>query len=86
VDLFVQVARFSDGARRITHVTECVGMEEDVVTTQDIFLFQKLGLTHDNRVTGRFISTGVRPRFAEKILACGMFLPQEMFECTVAVN
>jgi pilus assembly protein CpaF len=86
VDVFVQVARFSDGARRITHITECVGMEEDVVTTQDIFLFQKLGLTHDNRVTGRFVSTGVRPRFAEKILACGMFLPQEMFECSVAVN
>jgi len=86
VDIFVQVARFSDGARRITHITECVGMEEDVVTTQDIFLFHKLGLTHDNKVIGRFVPTGVRPRFAEKILACGMMLPQELFEGSVSVN
>jgi pilus assembly protein CpaF len=86
VNLFVQVARFSDGARRITHITECVGMEEDIVTTQDIFLFNKLGLTEEGKVTGRFVSTGVRPRFAEKIQACGMSLPQEMFETTVTVN
>ncbi len=86
VDVFVQVARFSDGARRITHITECVGMEEDIVTTQDIFLFQKLGLTSENRVIGQFTATGVRPKFAEKIQACGMYLPMEMFEGTVAVN
>ena len=61
-------------------------MEEDIVSTQDIFLFKKLGLTSDNRVTGQFIATGVRPKFAEKLLACGMFLPREMFEGSVTVN
>ena len=86
VDLFVQVARFSDGSRRITHITECVGMEGDIVSTQDIFLFEKCGLTDEGKVRGRFHATGVRPKFSEKIVACGMNLPQEMFESQVTVN
>ena len=86
VDLFVQVARFSDGSRRLTHVTECVGLEGDVVSTQDIFLFEKHGVTDEGKVRGRFTATGVRPKFSEKIVACGMHLPQQMFESSVAVN
>lgn len=86
VDLFVQVARFSDGSRRITYVTECEGMEGDVVTMQDIFLFEKLGLTEDGRVKGRFKATGVRPKFYEKIRASGMTLPASVFEQVVGVN
>jgi pilus assembly protein CpaF len=86
IDLFVQVARFSDGSRRLTYVTECEGMEGDVVTMQDIFLFEKLGLTEDGKVKGRFKATGVRPKFYEKIRASGMNLPASVFEQVVGVN
>jgi pilus assembly protein CpaF len=86
IDLFVQVARFSDGSRRITYVTECEGMEGDVVTMQDIFLFEKLGLTEEGKVKGRFKATGVRPKFYEKIRASGMNLPASVFEQVVGVN
>jgi pilus assembly protein CpaF len=86
VDLFVQVARFSDGSRRLTHVTECEGMEGDAVTMQDIFLFEKLGITEDGKVKGRFKATGVRPKFYEKIRAAGMTLATSVFEQVVDVN
>jgi pilus assembly protein CpaF len=86
VDLFVQVARFSDGSRRLTHVTECEGMEGDAVTMQDIFLFEKLGITEDGKVKGRFKATGVRPKFYEKIRAAGMTLSTSVFEQVVNVN
>jgi pilus assembly protein CpaF len=86
VDLFVQVARFSDGSRRITHVTECVGMEGDQVTLQDIFLFEKRGLTEDNKVRGAFRATGVRPKFCERLQACGIQVPLEIFQSCLEVN
>src|SRR5688500_14587684 len=69
VDLFVQIARFSDGTRRISHVTECVGMEGELVTMQDIFVFEKTGLSEQGRVTGRFRATGIRPKFYERMRA-----------------
>src|SRR5213083_919744 len=69
VDMFVQVSRFSDGSRRITHITECVGMEGDLITMQDIFVFEKTGLTESGRVTGRFRATGIRPKFYERLRA-----------------
>jgi pilus assembly protein CpaF len=86
VDLFIQVSRFSDGSRRITYVTECEGMEGDVVTMQDIFTFEKLGLTEDGKVKGRFKPSGVRPKFYEKIRASGMTLSTSIFEQIVGVN
>src|SRR6266487_4199691 len=58
VNLFVQVSRFSDGTRRITHITEVVGMEQDVITLQDVFLFEKTGLKENGKVMGRFRATG----------------------------
>src|SRR5213083_254802 len=72
VDMFVQVSRFSDGSRRITHITECVGMEGDLITMQDIFVFEKTGLTESGRVTGRFRATGIRPKFYERLRASGI--------------
>ena len=69
IDMFVQVSRFSDGTRRITHITECVGMEGDLITMQDIFVFEKTGLTETGRVTGRFRATGIRPKFYERLRA-----------------
>jgi len=86
VDLFVQVARFSDGSRRVTHITECVGMEGDMATTQDIFLFEKTGITPDGRVTGRFRATGIRPKFYEKLRTAGFVLPATMFQTVVELS
>src|SRR2546421_2651219 len=86
VDLFVQVARFSDGSRRITHITECVGMEGDLITMQDIFVFEKTGLTQSGRVTGRFRATGIRPKFYERLRASGMQVPASIFQTVVEIS
>jgi pilus assembly protein CpaF len=86
VDLFVQVARFSDGSRRITHITEVVGMEQDIITLQDIFLFEKTGLTESGRVLGRFRATGIRPKFYDRLRACGISLPVQLFQTVVEIN
>jgi pilus assembly protein CpaF len=86
VDLFVQIARMSDGSRRITHITECVGMEGELITTQDIFLFERLGLTAENKVKGRFRPTGVRPKFDERLRSSGIQLPPSLFQTVVEVN
>ena len=86
VDLFVQTSRFSDGARRITHITEVVGMEQDVITLQDVFLFEKTGLTEQGKVKGRFRATGIRPKFYERLKQCGIVLPTQMFQTVVEIN
>jgi pilus assembly protein CpaF len=86
VDLFVHLARLSDGSRRVTHITECVGMEGDQVTLQDIFVFEKTGLTSDLRVRGRFRPTGIRPKFAERLHASGIDLPASLFRTIVEIN
>ena len=86
VDLFLQVGRFSDGSRRVTHVTECVGMEQDVITLQDIFLFEKTGITESGRVLGRFRATGIRPKFYDRFKASGINLPPHLFQTVVEIN
>ncbi len=86
VDLVVQVARMSDGSRRVTSVTEVTGMEGEVVTLQDLFVFEKRGVSQEGRVVGRFAATGIRPKFYEKLLAAGIRLPMEMFESVEEVN
>jgi pilus assembly protein CpaF len=80
VTLVLQVARFNDGSRRLTHVTEITGMEGEVVSMQDIFLFEKQGISAEGRVLGTFTATGIRPRFEEKMRAAGMALPATFFE------
>ncbi|MBL8216915.1 MAG: CpaF family protein [Bryobacterales bacterium] len=80
VHLFVQASRFSDGSRRVTNVTEVTGMEGEVVTLQDIFVFEKRGLTPEGRVVGRFAATGIRPKFYEKLLAAGIRLRPDLFD------
>jgi pilus assembly protein CpaF len=86
VDLFVQISRLSDGSRRVTHMTECVGMEGDQVTTQDIFVFERSGISKDGRVMGRFRATGVRPKFSERLKAAGLDLPASLFQSSVDVK
>ncbi|MBV9503679.1 MAG: CpaF family protein [Acidobacteriia bacterium] len=86
VDLFVHVSRFSDGSRRITHITECVGIEVDTVTTQDIFLFEKQGVLQNGRVVGRFRATGIRPKFYETLRTAGHVLPASLFQTIVEIH
>jgi pilus assembly protein CpaF len=86
VDLFIQLSRFSDGSRRITHITECVGMEGELVTLQDIFMFERTGLAPGGRVTGRFRPTGIRPKFNERLKASGFHLPPTVFQTTVEIR
>jgi pilus assembly protein CpaF len=86
VHVFVQTSRFSDGARRVTHVTEVVGMEQDTISLQDIFLFEKTGINEAGRVSGRFRALGVRPRFCERLQSAGIVLPMQTFQTVVEVN
>ncbi len=86
IDLFVHLARLSDGSRRVTHMTECVGMEGDQVTIQDIFTFEKTGLTPNFQVKGQFRPSGIRPKFADRLRACGIDLPASIFETIVQVG
>ena len=80
VHIVVQVARQSDGSRRITHITELTGAFGDVVSMQDIFLFEKKGLGPKGEVKGRFFATGVVPKFADKLIAAGMPLPAGLLD------
>jgi pilus assembly protein CpaF len=80
VDLIVQVSRLRDGSRRITHVTEVVGMEGDVVTLQDLFVYDhRAGRDEQGRPRGALVSTGLRPRFLEELAAHDVTLPMEFF-------
>lgn len=82
VSLVLQVARFSDGVRRVTHVTEITGMESDVISMQDLFVFEKQGVSTEGRVLGSFNSAGIRPKFSERLKAAGLELPPDMFAQT----
>jgi len=82
VTLVLQVSRFNDGTRRLTHISEITGMEDDVVSMQDVFLFEKQGVSADGRTLGTFTATGIRPKFAEKLVASGINLPANLFEQT----
>jgi len=80
INVVVQVSRLSDGTRKVTSLAEITGMEGDIVTMQDIFLFKKQGIGEKNEVLGEYIPTGIRPKFAEQLLTSGIRLPMEMFE------
>ncbi|HTR46366.1 MAG TPA: CpaF family protein [Verrucomicrobiae bacterium] len=85
IALVVQIARLSDGKRRVTHLTEITGMDDDVVSMQDIFLFEKRGVAEDGRVIGTFAATGIRPRLAEKLRTSGIPVPASLFEHVLQV-
>jgi pilus assembly protein CpaF len=86
VDLFIQTSRFTDGTRRITHITEVVGMEQDIITLQDIFLFEKTGITESGKVIGRFRATGIRPKFYDRLKTSGITLPTQLFQTVVEIS
>jgi pilus assembly protein CpaF len=80
INLVVQVARLSDGSRRITSISEITGMEGETITMQEIFQYERTGVDSQGVVLGRFRPTGIRPRFAERLKASGLQLPRVFFE------
>jgi pilus assembly protein CpaF len=86
IQFVVQQTRLSDGSRKITSISEITGMEGDIITMQEIFLFEKLGVTQDGKVIGRFRATGVRPKCCERLKASGIHLPGDMFEGVTEVR
>jgi len=86
IHLVVQQTRLADGTRKITSISEITGMEGDVITMQEIFVFEKAGISKEGKVVGRFRATGVRPKCSEKLRAAGIVLPPEMFEGVVEVR
>jgi pilus assembly protein CpaF len=85
VNIIVQVSRMSDGSRRVTHLSEITGMDQEVISMQDIYRFEKRGIGINGRVMGRFYSTGVTPRFADKIMTSGIPVSPDLFDVSVEV-
>ncbi len=85
IQLIVQVSRMADGTRKVTGISEITGMEGEVITMQEIFVFERTGISKEGKVTGRFRATGIRPKCSERIGAAGMPLPMDMFEHVKAV-
>jgi pilus assembly protein CpaF len=86
IQIVVQQTRLADGSRKVTNVSEITGMEGDVITMQDIFVFEKAGITKEGRVAGRFRATGVRPKCAERMRGAGILLPADMFDGVTEVR
>ena len=85
VNLIVQVSRMPDGTRKVVGISEITGMEGDVITMQEIFVFERTGIGPEGRVMGRFRATGIRPKCGERMAAAGMPLRMDMFEHVKAV-
>lgn len=86
IDLVIHLARLSDGKRKVMAVAEITGMEGDIITMQDLFVFEREGLDEDGNVLGRFRPTGVRPTFAERLEAYGVKLEETLFAQPVEVG
>lgn len=86
IAIVVQIARQSDGTRRVVNVAEITGMESDMISMQDIFTFVRRGVGPNGKVVGTFKPSGIRPKFMEKLRVAGIVLPQEVFEKTLDVN
>jgi pilus assembly protein CpaF len=79
IDLIIQVNRLQGGARRVTHITEIVGMEQDTVVMQEIFNYNQEGLDENGRARGYFVANGVRPAFTDRLESAGVRLPANLF-------
>ena len=79
IHVIIQVSRMPDGTRKITNISEITGMEGQIITMQDLFIFERHGYDENSRVRGTFKPTGVRPKFAERLQGAGIRLPMEMF-------
>jgi pilus assembly protein CpaF len=85
INLIVQTARMSDGTRRVTHISELTGAYSDVISMQDLFVFEKEGLGPNGKVMGRFRSTGIVPKFSERLKAAGIPLPTGLMDHSMEV-
>lgn len=83
VDLIVQQSRLKDGTRKITHITEVLGLEGDTIVLQDIFVYEQTGVDEHGKLAGRFKPTGIRPKFLNKFEAAGIRLPDDLFSAAV---
>ena len=81
----VQIARLSDGTRKVITVSEVTGMEGDVICMQDIFVFERLGIDENGKVRGMFRATGIRPKFADRLATAGCRLRPALFESRIEV-
>lgn len=79
IDLIVQQSRMKDGTRKITHITEVIGMEGDTIVLQDLYVFREAGRSNDGLIEGKFVSTGIRPKVGEQLELNGFELPASMF-------
>jgi pilus assembly protein CpaF len=86
VNLIIQVNRMVDGTRKVTSISEITGMEQDVITMQEIFAFQKRGVDKDGRVIGAFRATGIRPQCSDSLATAGFPLPMDMFEQSYTIG
>jgi len=86
VDLIIQANRLQGGPRKITHISEVVGMEQDTIVMQDIYLFEQTGIDENGRAHGRFISTGIRPTFMDRLEQSGVRLPASAFRQRVMLE
>ena len=80
INLIVQINRLPDGTRKLTSISEITGMEGTTITMQDIFMFERQGYDDKGRVKGKFKTTGIRPKFGEKLQASGIMLDMDMFK------
>jgi pilus assembly protein CpaF len=80
INVVLQLTRLSDGSRRVTHFSEIVGMEGDVITMHDLFTFEQQGIDVDGKIIGEIRPGGIRPLFAERLERNGYFLPPEIFQ------
>ena len=79
VDIIVQQSRLTDGSRKVTAITEVVGMQGDIVTLQDIFVYKQTGLNKDRKVVGKYVATGFIPKFVDELEAQGVKIPRGIF-------
>ncbi|MDP3181833.1 MAG: CpaF family protein [Desulfobaccales bacterium] len=79
INVVIQLARLSDGSRKMMNLHEVIGMEGDTITMQEIFAYELMGLTEDRRVRGQFVTTGIRPKFMKRLEAMGIKLPPNLF-------
>jgi len=86
ITIVVQASRMTDGTRKITSISEITGMEENVISMQEIFSFNKKGIGPDGRVIGAFQPTHIRPRFLDRLRVSGIILPPSLFERETPVN
>jgi pilus assembly protein CpaF len=85
ISIVVQVARLSDGTRKVINISEITGQEEDIISMQDVFNFVRKGIGPDGKVIGAFAPSGIRPKFLDRLRIAGIMLPTEIFEQSVEV-